>query len=85
MISAGEIGPDATVLINGRGGIVLHVAGQFAEVDGSALSDALTRSRPAAELVARSATSIDDMPAPFERMLARFGCTRVRFGEESQP
>lgn len=75
MISAGDAGPDVTLLINDSGGYVLRTRGQDIEVDGGLLAEALARSGPVAALVARSKTPISGISAPVERMLTRFGCT----------
>lgn len=77
MIHAGEIGLDAALLINDSGTFVLRSGAHSTEFDGDALVAAITRAKPLAALVARSATPISGMSGPVERMLARFGCERV--------
>lgn len=77
MIHVAEIGPDADILIGDSGRFVLRVAGRSAEADAGELLAALTRAKPVAALVARSATPIGGMSAPVEAMLSKFGCTRV--------
>jgi hypothetical protein len=77
MIQVGEVGPGVTMLINDSGAIVLHTAAWSIEVDGEAFIEALTRSKPVANLVRSSTTPISGMSAPVEQALAKFGCTRV--------
>ena len=77
MIHAGDVGPDAALLINDSGAFVLRSGGHSAELDADALVAAITRAAPLAALVARSETPISGMSGPVERMLSRFGCERV--------
>jgi len=76
MINAGEVGPDVTMLINDSGAIVLRGPSGEVEVTHGAMTDALARVRPVADLVARSETPISGMSAAIERSLAHFGCAK---------
>ncbi len=78
MISAGEVGPGVALLINDSGCYVLCSAGQAIEVDGHVLAEALARTRPVADLVARSDTPISGISARVERSLEHFGCAVER-------
>jgi hypothetical protein len=75
MISAGEIGTGVTMLISDAGTIVLRGPAGEVEVTHGAVTDALARIRPVADLVARSETPISGMSAPIARSLEHFGCT----------
>lgn len=81
MIQVGEVGLGVTMLINNDGAIVLRTAAWSIEVDGNAVAEALTRSKPVADLVGRSTTPISGMSGPVERSLEHFGCTRVKLDE----
>ena len=76
MINAGEINTGVTMLINDAGAIILRGPSGEVEVTHGAITDALARVKPVAELVARSQTPISGMSAAIERSLAHFGCAK---------
>ena len=76
MINAGEINTGVTMLISDSGTIILRGSSGDVEVTLGAITDALARVKPVAELVARSKTPISGMSAAIERSLAHFGCAK---------
>lgn len=78
MISAGEIGPGVTLLINDAGRYVLRGPDGSVEVDGRALAAELERTRPVAVLVSMSRTPIEHISPRVEASLAHFGCEVAR-------